>query len=151
MDKLLKNAPVYTKDLVITTKDDKKKQAIIDQWTDELAKNMAMKSNVSVDDDGTIHVDQYSKRGGGHNALQIELLNMDGYLVRIFHSIVETAEYLGCHANEVSRALKKIRKSLLVPGYAVRVRDISKNKPQKQLSYERKTNKNHRKDIAQRL
>jgi hypothetical protein len=151
MDKLLKTAPVYTKDLVITTKDDKKKQAIIDQWTDELAQNMARKSNVSVDDDGDINVEHYSKRGGGHNALQTELLNMDGYLVRIFHSIVETAEYLGIHPNEVSRSLKKIRKSLLVPGYAVRLRDISKNKPQKQLSYERKTNKNNRTDIAQRL
>ena len=151
MDKLLKNAPVYTKDLVITTKDDKKKQAIIDQWTDELAQNMARRSNVSVDEDGEIHVERYSKRGGGHNALQIELLNMDGYLVRIFNSIVETAEYLGIHANEVSRALKKIRKSLLVPGYAVRLRDTRNNKPQKQLSCERKTNKNHGKDIAQRL
>jgi hypothetical protein len=48
-------------------------------------------------------------------------------------------------------SMKKIRKSLLVPGYAVRLRDISKNKPQKQLSYERKTNKNNRTDIAQRL
>lgn len=129
MDKLLKNAPVYTKDLVITTKDDKKKQAIIDQWTDELAQNMARKSNVSVDDDGNIHVNQYSKRGGGHNALQIELLNIDGYLVRIFHSIVETAEYLGINPNEVSRSLKKKRRSLMVPGYAVRVRDTRKNKP----------------------
>ena len=37
MSKEFKDVPVYTKDSVKTTNDDKKKQAVIDEWTDELA------------------------------------------------------------------------------------------------------------------
>ena len=66
MSKDFKDVPVYTKDSVINEKDDKKKQAVIDEWTDELATKMAKNTRVVMLDDGTIEFERHAQRGG-HN------------------------------------------------------------------------------------
>ena len=64
---------VYTKDSVTTTDDDERRQAIVDEWTDKLAQNMAEHTHMVMLDDGTVLFDTRQRRGG-HNKQTIEVV-----------------------------------------------------------------------------
>lgn len=116
------DAPVYTVDSVITTDDDKKKQDIIDKWTDELAVKMAEKTDYDLLDDGTVRFKRKSSRGG-HNRQTIEVLNDEGYVVRVFDSIADAAMYFGVSPDKISRLLNGMTKMPVAPGLYVRRRE----------------------------
>jgi hypothetical protein len=133
MSKEFKDVPVYTKDSVKTTNDDKKKQAVIDEWTDELATKMAKNTRVVMLDDGTIEFERHALRGG-HNRQTIEMLNDEGYVVRIFESIAETAEYFGVGTETVGRVLRGQRKIPLKPGYTIRRRETDTQRKEREMA-----------------
>lgn len=116
------DAPVYTVDSVITTDDDKKKQDIIDKWTDELATKMAEKTDYDLLDDGTVRFKRKSSRGG-HNRQAIEVLNDEGYVVRVFESLADAAMYFGVYPEKISRLLNGVTKMPVAPGLYVRRRE----------------------------
>lgn len=116
------NVPVYTVDSVTTNDDDKKKQDIIDKWTDELATKMAEKTDYDLLDDGTVRFKRKSSRGG-HNRQTIEVLNDEGYAVRVFDSIADAAMYFGVSPDKISRLLNGATKMPVVPGLYVRRRE----------------------------
>ena len=116
------DAPVYTVDSVITTDDDKKKQDIIDKWTDELAVKMAEKTDYDLLEDGTVRFKRKSSRGG-HNRQTIEVLNDEGYAVRVFDSIADAAMYFGVSPDKISRLLNGVTKMPVAPGLYVRRRE----------------------------
>ena len=131
MSKGFNDVPVYTKDSVINEKDEKKKQVIIDEWTDELATKMAKNTRVVMLDDGTIEFERHAQRGG-HNRQTIEMLNDEGYVVRIFESIAETAEYFGVGNETVGRVLRGQRKIPLKPGYTLRRRETEQQRKERE-------------------
>lgn len=116
------DAPVYTVDSVITTDDDKKKQDIIAKWTDELAVKMAEKTDYDLLDDGTVRFKRKSSRGG-HNRQTIEVLNDEGYVVRVFESLADAAMYFGVYPEKISRLLNGLTKMPVAPGFYVRRRE----------------------------
>lgn len=116
------NVPVYTVDSVTTNDDDKKKQDIIDKWTDELAVKMAEKTDYDLLDDGTVRFKRKSSRGG-HNRQAIEVLNDEGYVVRVFESLADAAMYFGVYPEKISRLLNGVTKLPVVPGLYVRRRE----------------------------
>jgi hypothetical protein len=133
MSKEFKDVPVYTKDSVKTTNDDKKKQAVIDEWTDELAVKMAEKTDCDLLDDGTVIWHKRDLRGG-YNRQTIEMMNSEGYVVRIFESIAETAEYFGVGTETVGRVLRGQRKIPLKPGYTIRRRETDKQRKEREMA-----------------
>ena len=116
------NVPIYTVDSVTTKDDDKKKQVIIDKWTDELATKMAEKTDYDLLDDGTVRFKRKSSRGG-HNRQAIEVLNDEGYVVRVFESLADAAMYFGVYPEKISRLLNGVTKMPVVPGLYVRRRE----------------------------
>ena len=116
------NVPVYTVDSVTTNDDDKKKQDIIDKWTDELAVKMADKTDYDLLDDGTVRFKRKSRQGG-HNRQTIEALNDEGYVVRVFNSIADTAMYFGVYPEKISSLLNGKTKTPVAPGFYVRRRE----------------------------
>lgn len=144
MSKEFRDVPVYTRDSVKTTNDDKKKQAVIDEWTDELATKMAKNTRVVMLDDGTIEFERHAQRGG-HNRQTIEMLNGEGYVVRIFDSIAETAEYFGVGTETVGRVLRGQRKIPLKPGYTLRRRETEQQRKERE-----KANKKREKNRKQK-
>ena len=70
------DVPVYTRESVITTGDDEKKQSVIDEWTDELACKMASDTDYTILDDGTVLWHKRDRRGGS-NRQTIEMLNRE--------------------------------------------------------------------------
>jgi hypothetical protein len=131
MSKGFKDVPVYTKDLVTNERDEKKKQAIIDDWTDELACKMAKNTRIVMNDDGTIEFERHLQRGG-YNRKTIEMLNAEGYVVKIFNSIAETAEYFGVGTETVGRVLRGQRKIPLKPGYTIRRRETDDQRKERE-------------------
>ena len=127
MSKGFKDVPVYTKDSVINEKDEKKKQAIIDEWTDELACKMASNTDYTILDDGTVIWHKRDRRGG-YNRQTIEMLNAEGYVVKIFNSIAEVAKYFSVSTETVIRTLDGKRKTPLKPGYTLRRRETEKER-----------------------
>jgi hypothetical protein len=146
MSKGFKDVPVFTKDSVITTKDEKKKQAVIDDWTDELASRMARNTCVVMLDDGTVEFERHAQRGG-HNRQTIEMLNADGYVVRIFNSVAEAAQYFGVNTDTVHRSITGERKTPLKPGYTLRRRETDKQRKERE-KVTAKANKKRAKTIA---
>lgn len=142
---ILRDAPVFTHDSVITTKDAKKQQAIIDEWTDELAAKMAEKAECIVLDDGNVQF-RRKTRQGGHNRQTIEILNDEGYVVRIFHSIAETAMYFGVNTEVITRTLDGKRKSPLAPGVTIRRRETEAERRKREKTAA-KANKQRQKTI----
>lgn len=116
------DVPVYTVDSVNTTNDAKKKQDIIDKWTDELAVKMADKTDYDLLDDGTVRFKRKSRQGG-HNRQTIEALNDEGYVVRVFNSIADTAMYFGVYPEKISSLLNGKTKTPVAPGLYVRRRE----------------------------
>ena len=123
--------PVYTKSSVITTDDEHKKQEVIDAWTDELAVKMAEKTDCDLLDDGTVIWHKRDRRGG-YNKQTIEVLNTEGYLVKVFHSIADISKYLVVKTQVVSNAVNGIRKSVLIPGYILRRRETASERRQRE-------------------
>jgi nucleoid DNA-binding protein len=140
--------PVYTKSSVLTTKDEHKQQEIIDAWTDELAVKMADKTDCDLLDDGTVIWHKRDRRGGS-NRQTIEMLNTEGYLVKVFHSIAELAKYMGVKTQVVSNAVNGIRKSVLIPGYILRRRETASERRQREKSIT-KANKTREKTIKKK-
>ena len=132
------NVPVYTVDSVTTKDDDKKKQVIIDKWTDELATKMAEKTDYDLLDDGTVRFKRKSSRGG-HNRQTIEVLNDEGYVVRVFESLADAAMYFGVYPEKISRLLKGVTKMPVVPGLYVRRRETESERMKRE-SLNRKMN-----------
>jgi hypothetical protein len=135
--------PVYTKSSVITTKDEHKQQEVIDAWTDELAVKMAEKTDCDLLDDGTVVWHKRDRRGG-YNRQTIEVLNTEGYLVKVFHSIADISKYLGIKTQVVSNAINGIRKSALIPGYILRRRETESERRQREKTI-KKANKTREK------
>lgn len=144
MGRKLDDIPVYTKDSVIITENDEKKQAIIDEWTDELACKMASNTDFTILDDGTVVWHKRDRRGG-HNRQTIEMLNTEGYLVKVFHSIADIAKYLGVKTQVVSNYINRIRKSVLIPGYILRRRETESERRHRE-----KANKTREKTIKKK-
>ena len=139
---------VYTKDSVNTTNDDKKKQAVIDEWTDKLAQNMAEHTHMVMLDDGTVLFDTRQRRGG-HNKQTIEVVNSDGYVVKVFNSIAEAAKYYGVGTDKIGRQIKGISQTPLVPGCKFRRRETEKERKAREKATE-KANKKRIKTIAKK-
>ena len=132
------NVPVYTVDSVTTKDDDKKKQVIIDKWTDELACKMAEKTDYDLLDDGTVRFKRKSSRGG-HNRQTIEVLNDEGYVIRVFESLADAAMYFGVYPEKISRLLNGVTKMPVVPGLYVRRRETESERKKRE-SLNRKMN-----------
>ena len=125
------DVPVYTVDSVITTDDNKKKQDIIDKWTDELAVKMAEKTDYDLLDDGTVRFKRKSRRGG-HNRQTIEVLNDEGYVVRVFESLADTAMYFGVYPEKIARLLNGVTKTPVAPGFYVRRRETESERKKRE-------------------
>lgn len=110
MMKEFKKAPVYTKDSVAYIKDDKKKQKVIDDMTSHLADRMVMLTTdrALVNEFGLdIALEEHR---GGHNRRTVEMLNGDGYLVHVFHSINDAAKFFGTSVETIMRICRGVRK-----------------------------------------
>jgi hypothetical protein len=99
-------------------------------------------------DDGTIEFERHALRGG-HNRQTIEMLNDEGYVVRIFESIAETAEYFGVGTETVGRVLRGQRKIPLKPGYTIRRRETEQQRKERERATA-KANKRRTERIKQR-
>ena len=110
MMKEFKKAPVYTKDSVSYIKDDKKKQEVIDDMTRHLADRMAMiTSDRALVNEFGLDIDLEEHRGG-HNRRTVEMLNGDGYLVHVFHSIIDAAKFFGTSEYTIMSICRGARK-----------------------------------------
>lgn len=148
MGKSFEDVPVYTRESVITTDNDEKKQSVIDEWTDELACKMASNTDCDLLDDGTV-IWRRRDRRGGYNRQTIEVLNTEGYLVKVFHSIADVSKYLGVKTQVVSNTVNGIRKSVLIPGYILRRRETERERRQREKSL-KKANKTRKKTIKKK-
>lgn len=128
--------------------DEHKKQEVIDAWTDELACKMASNTDCTILDDGTVIWLKRDRRGG-QNRQTIEVLNTEGYLVKVFHSIADVAKYLGVKTQVVSNAVNRIRKSVLIPGYILRRRETESERRQREKTI-KKANKTREKTIKKK-
>lgn len=133
---------------MLTTKDEHKQQEVIDAWTDELAVKMAEKTDCDILDDGTVIWHKRDRRGG-YNRQTIEILNTEGYLVKVFHSIADIAKYLGVKTKVISNAVNGIRKSVLIPGYILRRRETESERRQREKTL-KKANKTREKTIKKK-
>ena len=110
MMKEFQKAPVYTKDSVSYIKDDKKKQKVIDDMTSHLADRMAMiTSDRALVNEFGLDIDLEEHRGG-HNRRTVDMLNGDGYLVHVFHSINDAAKFFGTSVDMIMRICRGERK-----------------------------------------
>lgn len=110
MMKEFQKAPVYTKDSVSYIKDDKKKQKVIDDMTSHLADRMAMiTSDRALVNEFGLDIALEEHRGG-HNRRTIEMLNGDGYLVHVFHSLTDAAKFFGTSVDTIYRICRGVRK-----------------------------------------
>ena len=110
MMKEFKKAPVYTKDSVSYIKDDKKKQEAIDDMTRHLADRMVMiTTDRALVNEFGLDIDLVEHRGG-HNRRTVEMLNGDGYLVHVFHSIIDAAKFFGTSIDTINRICRGARK-----------------------------------------
>jgi hypothetical protein len=108
--KEFQKAPVYTKDSVSYIKDDKKKQKVIDDMTSHLADRMAMiTSDRALVNEFGLDIDLVEHRGG-QNRRTVEMLNGDGYLVHVFHSITDAAKFFGTSVDTINRICRGARK-----------------------------------------
>ena len=110
MMKEFQKAPVYTKDSVSYIKDEKKKQKVIDDMTSHLADRMAMiTSDRALVNEFGLDIDLVEHRGG-HNRRTVEMLNGDGYLVHVFHSIIDAAKFFGTSEYTIMSICRGARK-----------------------------------------
>ena len=124
------NVPVYTVDSVTTKDDDKKKQDIIDKWTDELATKMAEKPTTTCWTMARYAPSKSSR--GGHNRQTIEVLNDEGYVGRVFNSLADTAMYFGVYPEKIARLLNGTTKMPVAPGFYVRRRETESERKKRE-------------------
>ena len=137
--KEFQKAPVYTKDSVSYIKDDKKKQKVIDDMTSHLADRMAMiTSDRALVNEFGLDIDLEENRGG-HNRRTVDMLNGDGYLVHVFHSINDAAKFFGTSVDMIMRICRGERKFTFGDG-TLRYRE----KPAKKKSKNNHIKKNKR-------
>lgn len=110
MMKEFQKVPVYTKDSVAYIKGDKKKQEVIDDMTSHLADRMAkVTSDRALVNEFGIDIALEEHRGG-HNRRTVEMLNGDGYLVHVFHSLTDAAKFFGTSVNMIYMICRGVRK-----------------------------------------
>lgn len=110
MMKEFQKAPVYTKDSVSYIKDDKKKQEAIDDMTRHLADKMVkITTDRALVNEFGLEIDLVEHRGG-HNRKTVEMLNGDGYLVHVFHSIIDAAKFFGTSEYTIMSICRGARK-----------------------------------------
>ena len=110
MMKEFQKAPVYTKDSVSYIKDDKKKQEVIDDMTRHLADKMVkITTDRALVNEFGLEIDLVEHRGG-HNRRTVEMLNGDGYLVHVFHSIIDAAKFFGTSKYTIMSICRGARK-----------------------------------------
>ena len=97
------------------------------------AVKMAEKTDCDLLDDGTVIWHKRDRRGG-YNRQTIEMLNSEGYVVRVFESIAETAEYFGVGTETVGRVLRGQRKIPLKPCYTIRRRETDKQRKEREMA-----------------
>lgn len=137
MMKEFQKVPVYTKDTVSYIKGDKKKQEVIDDMTSHLADRMAkVTSDRALVNEFGIDI-AYEEHRGGHNRRTIEMLNGDGYLVHVFHSIMEAAKFFGTSVDTISRICRGVRKFSFGDG-TIRYREKPAKKKSKSKSHKNK-------------
>ena len=137
MNKTFKKVPVYTRDSVIIEGDDKKKQKIIDEWTDKLATKMAtMSSDKALIDEFGIQIERMERRGG-HNRKTVEVLNEDGYVTRVFHSVADASQFFGTSDETIIRICRG-GKSGLLTGIILRYRETDKERAARKKSEAKK-------------
>lgn len=139
--------PVYTRDSVKMPGDDRKKQSIIDEWTDLLACRMARNVRMVTGDDGDVKFERIERRGG-HNRQTIEMLNDGGEVARVFTSMEEAGEYFGLDYRTVQYYVD-VRKPI-IPGYTLRRRETEMEK-KKRLKAAQKAFKKRLKTIKKKL
>lgn len=105
--------------------DDRKKQSIIDEWTDILACRMADKVRMVTDDNGDVEFERIDRRGG-HNRQTIEMLNADGEVARVFTSMDEAGEYFGVNHRTIHYYVDG--RKPVIPGYTLRRRETEREK-----------------------
>lgn len=141
MNKLFKKVPVYTRDSVGFIKDEKKKQETIDTWTDRLATKMAtMSSDKALIDEFGIQIERRERRGG-HNRKTVEVLNEDGYVTLVFHSVNEAARHFGTSDETILRSCRGKRKSCLLNGVILRFRETDKERKARKKAEAKKKSK----------
>lgn len=127
MMKEFQKVPVYTKESVSYIKDDKNKQEVIDDMTSHLADRMVKitSDRVLVNEFGLdIALEEHR---GGHNRRTVEMLNGDGYLVHVFHSLTDAAKFFGTSVDMIMRICRGVRKFKFGDG-ALRYRENSAKK-----------------------
>ena len=120
MSKRFDDVHVYTTDSV--TGPDAKKQELIDEWTDALAKKMARETTFNaLEDEFGIKIRNQERRGG-HNRKTVEVLNTEGYLTAVYYSVKEASEALHINGTTLIYHIDG-RTRGLVHGQAVRFRN----------------------------
>lgn len=137
MMKEFQKVPVYTKDSVSYIKGDKKKQEVIDDMTSHLADRMAkVTSDRALVNEFGIDI-AYEEHRGGHNRMTVEMLNCDGYLVHVFHSIMEAAKFFGTSVDTINRICRGVRRFSFGDG-TLRYRENPAKKKSKSKSHKNK-------------
>lgn len=132
MMKEFQKAPVYTKDSVSYIKDDKKKQEVIDDMTSHLADRMVMiTTDMALVNEFGLDIALVEHRGG-HNRRTVEMVNGDGYLVHVFHSIIDAAKFFGTSEYTIMSICRGARKFTFGDG-TLRYREKPANKKSKNI------------------
>ena len=145
MIKLFKKVPVYTRDSVFVKGDDHKKQEVIDEWTDRLATKMAeMSSDKALIDEFGLQI-QRTERRGGHYRKVVEVLNEEGYLTKVFHSVAEAATFFNRSGEYISRVIIENKKNALGFGIILRYRETDKERMARKKAEAKKKSKKRKK------
>jgi hypothetical protein len=125
MKKDIDSVPVYTRDSLGLRgeTDDKKRQGKIDEWTDRLATRMAATtSSYDLIHGFGLNIRRRDGRGG-HNKMTIEMINSDGYLVKVYHSIADAEKHLKIDHSTIARAVHEHKRpKALMAGCILRKR-----------------------------
>lgn len=133
---VLGQLPVYGRGVQYDAMKPEERQKLIDQKTGDLAMMLAMypftDTNKLAEEFGmsATTVKLYATRAGikkkesrgGHNRKTIEALNMDGYVVAVFHSTAEAAEAYGVSPETIARQCKGMRTKHVIAGIGLRYR-----------------------------
>ncbi len=136
MMKEFQKVPVYTIDSVSYIKDEKK-QKVIDDMTGHLADKMAkLTTDRALVNEFGLDIALEEHRGG-HNRRTVEMLNGDGYLVHVFHSIIDAAKFFGTSEDTIIRICRGVKKFSFGDG-TIRYREKPEKKKSKSKSHKNK-------------
>lgn len=133
---VLGQLPVYGRGIPYESMKPEERQKLIDQKTGDLAMMLAAYPFTDTNElakefgmsPSTIKL--YATRAGikkkesrgGHNRKTIEALNMDGYVVAVFHSTAEAAEAYGVSPDTIARQCKRMKTKHIIAGIGLRYR-----------------------------